>query len=135
MARLSPATSACLGLGYTAPFALSSLLLVGMPWWCIPGNFDQWNDAAIAGDSAEIGDQLRDTGPSGAIEAIRVHTAEIGGASGVYLLADSRLKPFAAIFLPGPVRRRKKPAGTGFGSRTAAGGTAFVCFAVRCPEG
>jgi signal transduction histidine kinase len=95
MARPSASTSVCLGLSYTALFAASSLLLVGMLWWRAAGNVDRWNDAAIRADSAEIGDQLRDNGISGAIEATRVHIAEIGGATAVYLLADARLKPLA----------------------------------------
>jgi signal transduction histidine kinase len=95
MVRRSAPTSVWLGLSYSALFVASSLLLLGMLWWRAAGNFDRWNDAAIKTDSAEIGDQLRHGGIPGAVESIRVHIAEIGGATAVYLLADARLKPLA----------------------------------------
>jgi signal transduction histidine kinase len=109
MVRLSPPTSVYLGLGYTAFFAVSSLILVGMLWWRATGNFDRWNDAAIKADSAEIGEQLRDLGIPGAIEAIRVHAVGIAGASAVYLLADSRLKPLAGNLSAWPKEVAPKP--------------------------
>jgi signal transduction histidine kinase len=109
MTRRSPATSLHLGLAYTALFALSSLVLIGMLWWLATDNFDRWNDAAIAADSAEIGDQLRDLGVAGAIESIRVHAAEIGGVSAVYLLADRQLKPLAGNLGAWPAGVPAKP--------------------------
>jgi signal transduction histidine kinase len=66
-----------------------------MLWWRAADNLDRWNDAAIKSDSAEIGDQLRDIGIAGAVESIRVRIGDTGGATAVYLLADTRLKPLA----------------------------------------
>jgi signal transduction histidine kinase len=95
MARLSPSTSVRLALGYAGLFTVSSAVLVGFLWWRAAGDFGRLADAAIWADAAEIGDQLKDVGMRGAIEAIRVHSAEVGGASAIYLLADRRLKPLA----------------------------------------
>jgi signal transduction histidine kinase len=105
--RLSPSTSVRLAFGYAALFAVSSLLLVGFLGWHAASNFDRWTDAALRADAAEISDQLRDAGVRGAIEAIRVHVAEVGGA--VYLLADSRLKPLAGNLPAWPDRAAPKP--------------------------
>jgi hypothetical protein len=66
-----------------------------MLWWRATVNFDHWNDAAIEADTAEIRGELRDTGIAGAIEAIRLHIAGVGGWRAVYLLAHSRLKTLA----------------------------------------
>lgn len=109
MVRLVAPTSVGLGLSYSALFFVSSLLLVGMLWWRVSSNLDQRNDAAIRADSAEIADQLRDIGVSGATEAIRVHIAEIGDASAIYVLADDQLKPLAGNLPAWPMEVGPKP--------------------------
>jgi signal transduction histidine kinase len=106
MAKFAPSTSVRLALGYAGLFAASSVLLVGLLWWRAASEFDRWTDAAIKADSAEIGDQLRDSGVHGAIESIRVHAAAVEGTSAVYLLADADLKPLAGNLSAWPEQAR-----------------------------
>ena len=87
MVKPLQSTSVRLAVGYAALFAISSLLLAALLWWRASTNFDRWTDAAITADAAEISDQLSDVGVHGAIEAIRVHAANVGTRA-VYLLAN-----------------------------------------------
>jgi signal transduction histidine kinase len=109
MLRLLRSTSVRLALGYVALFVASSLLLVGFLWWRTAGYLDRKTDAVIATDAREITDQLRDFGLPGAIEAIRVRTAEAPGDPGIYLLADQRLKPLAGNLPAWPAAVGPKP--------------------------
>jgi signal transduction histidine kinase len=101
-------TSVRLAVGYAALFAVSSLLLVELLCWRASADFDRWTDAAITADAAEISDQLHDAGVRGAIEAVRVHAANVG-TRGVYLLTDRMLTPLAGNLSVWPEQAAPKP--------------------------
>jgi signal transduction histidine kinase len=109
MLRPLRSTSVRLALGYMALFVASSLLLLGFLWWRTAENLDRQTNAVIATEAREITDQLRDFGLPGAIEAIRVRTAEAPGGPGIYLLADQRLKPLAGNLPAWPAAVGPKP--------------------------
>jgi signal transduction histidine kinase len=108
MVKPLQSTSVRLAVGYAALFAISSLLLVALLWWRASTDFDRWTDAAITADAAEISDQLSDVGVHGAVEAIRVHAANVGTRA-VYLLADRELKPLAGNLAVWPAEVAPRP--------------------------
>ena len=63
----------------------------------------------MAADAREISDQLRDLGLPGAIETIRVRTAEAPGGQAIYLLADRQLRPLAGNLPAWPAAVGPKP--------------------------
>jgi signal transduction histidine kinase len=109
MLRFLRSTSVRLALGYVALFVVSSLLLLAFLWWRTADNLDRQTDAVIDTEAREISDQLRDFGLPGAIEAIRVRTAEAPDGPAIYLLADQRLKPLAGNLPAWPAAVGPKP--------------------------